>query len=164
MRALVIYRMPSRFFSSSSVAKAASKQAKMSSLPKIHREALHTDQAPAAVGPYSQAVRVDRTIYISGQIPFDPVTMKKVDGDIQAETHQVMKNMDAILKNAGCDFSNVIKTTVLVKNMDEFALVNEVYAQYFKQPYPARACFEVARLPKDVNVEIEAIAMIGPFE
>ena len=92
----------------------------MSSLPKLQREALHTDQAPAAVGPYSQAVRVDRTIYISGnsiqseypltstsgQIPFDPVTMKKVDGDIQAETHQVMKNLEAILKNAGCDFSN----------------------------------------------------------
>jgi len=155
--------MPStRFFSSSSV--APSRPAKMSSLPKLQREALHTDQAPAAVGPYSQAVRVDRTIYISGQIPFDPVTMKKVDGDIQAETHQVMKNLDAILKNAGCDFSNVIKTTVLVKNMDEFALVNEVYAQYFKEPYPARACFEVARLPKDVNVEIEAIAMVGPFE
>lgn len=131
---------------------------------KICREVLHTDDAPSAVGPYSQAVRVDRTIYISGQIGFDPKTMKCVEGGVEAQTHQVLKNMEAILKLKDCDFTNVIKTTVLVKDMGDFALVNAVYAEYFKQPYPARACFEVARLPKDVLVEIEAIAMVGPFE
>lgn len=130
---------------------------------KIDREALHTDDAPSAVGPYSQAVRVDRTIYISGQIGFDPKTMKCVEGGVEEEAHQVLKNMGAILKNSGCDFSNVVKTTVLVKSMDDFAKVNAVYATYFSEPYPARACFEVARLPKDVLVEIEAIAVIGPF-
>jgi len=133
-------------------------------MSKISREALHTDQAPSAVGPYSQAVRVDRTIYISGQIPFDPTTMKCVEGGIEAQTHQVMKNMKAILENAGCDFSNVVKTTVLVQNMDDFGKVNGVYAQYFQEPYPARACYEVAKLPKGVDVEIEAIAVVGPFE
>jgi len=133
-------------------------------MSKLSREALHTDQAPAAVGPYSQAVRVDRTIYISGQIPFDPKTMKCVEGGIEAQTHQVMKNMKAILENAGCDFTNVVKTTVLVQNMDDFGKVNGVYSQYFQEPYPARACYEVAKLPKGVDVEIEAIAMVGPFE
>jgi 2-iminobutanoate/2-iminopropanoate deaminase len=149
-------------FSSNAAGAAPSKNKKMSEA-KIEREPLHTDDAPAAVGPYSQAVRVDRTIYISGQIGFDPATMKCVEGGVEAETHQVLKNMGAILKNAGCDYSNVVKTTVLVQSMDDFAKVNAVYAQYFNEPYPARACFEVARLPKDVNVEIEAIAVKGPF-
>lgn len=133
-------------------------------MSKINREALHTDDAPAAVGPYSQAVRVDRTVYISGQIPFDPKTMKCVEGGVEEQTRQVMENLKAILSNSELDFSNIVKTTVLVKNMEDFARVNGVYAQYFKEPYPARACFEVARLPKDVQVEIEAIAVIGPFE
>lgn len=138
--------------------------AKLTKMSKINREALHTDNAPAAVGPYSQAVRVDRTVYISGQIPFDPKTMKCVEGGVEEQTRQVMENLKAILSNSELDFSNIVKTTVLVKNMEDFARVNGVYAQYFKEPYPARACFEVARLPKDVQVEIEAIAVIGPFE
>jgi len=140
------------------------KEPKVKKMAAIERKALHTDEAPSAVGPYSQAVRVDRTLYISGQIGFDPKTMKCVEGGVEAETHQVLKNMGAILENAGLDFSNVVKTTVLVQSMDDFAKVNAVYATYFKEPYPARACFEVARLPKDVNVEIEAIAVIGPFK
>lgn len=156
--------MPKRKSTSVSSSTAVVSTVKTRRMSKIHRQALHTDQAPAAVGPYSQAVRVDRTIYISGQIPFDPSTMACVEGGIEAQTHQVMKNMKAILENAGCDFSNVVKTTVLVQNMDDFGKVNGVYAQYFAEPYPARACYEVAKLPKGVDVEIEAIAVVGPFE
>merc|ERR1711990_57582 len=158
---LKILIMGKRKSSSSSSSKTEPKTKKMSA---ISREALHTENAPAAVGPYSQAVRVDRTIYISGQIPFDPKTMTCVEGGIEAQTKQVMENMKAILENAGCDFSNVVKTTVLVQNMDDFGKVNGVYATYFSEPYPARACYEVARLPKDVDVEIEAIAVVGPFQ
>jgi len=156
--------MGKRKSSSSSTTKTESSPSKTKKMSKISREALHTENAPAAVGPYSQAVRVERTIYISGQIPFDPKTMQCVEGGIEAQTDQVMKNMKAILENAGCDFSNVVKTTVLVKNMEDFAKVNGVYATYFAEPYPARACYEVARLPKDVDVEIEAIAVVGPFQ
>ncbi|GAA0451996.1 RidA family protein [Alkalibacillus silvisoli] len=120
-----------------------------------------TDQAPAAIGPYSQAVEVDNTVYISGQIPLNPETMEVVSQTIEGQTHQVMKNVGAILKEAGLDYKDLIKTTILLDSMDDFATVNDIYASYLEEPYPTRAAFEVSRLPKDVKVEIEGIAMRG---
>ncbi|MDV2583087.1 RidA family protein [Alkalibacillus haloalkaliphilus] len=117
-----------------------------------------TDQAPAAIGPYSQAVEVDNTLYVSGQIPLNPQTMEVVGDSIEEQTHQVMKNVGAILKEAGLDYSNLVKTTILLDSMDDFATVNDIYASYLEEPYPTRAAFEVSRLPKDVKVEIEGIA------
>ncbi|WP_017186286.1 RidA family protein [Alkalibacillus haloalkaliphilus] len=117
-----------------------------------------TDQAPAAIGPYSQAVEVDNTLYISGQIPLNPETMEVVGNSIEEQTHQVMKNVGAILKEAGLDYTNLVKTTILLDSMDDFATVNDIYASYLEEPYPTRAAFEVSRLPKDVKVEVEGIA------
>ncbi|MDQ0352126.1 2-iminobutanoate/2-iminopropanoate deaminase [Alkalibacillus filiformis] len=117
-----------------------------------------TDQAPAAIGPYSQAVEVDNTLYVSGQIPLNPATMEVVGDSIEEQTHQVMKNVGAILKEAGLNYSNLVKTTILLDSMDDFATVNDIYASYLEEPYPTRAAFEVSRLPKDVKVEIEGIA------
>ncbi|GEN46072.1 RidA family protein [Alkalibacillus haloalkaliphilus] len=117
-----------------------------------------TDQAPAAIGPYSQAVEVDNTLYISGQIPLNPETMEVVGDSIEGQTHQVMKNVGAILKEAGLDYTNLVKTTILLDSMEDFATVNDIYASYLEEPYPTRAAFEVSRLPKDVKVEIEGIA------
>ena len=123
-------------------------------------KALHTDNAPAAIGPYSQAVKAGNLLFVSGQVPFVPETMEIVEGDVKAQTAQSLKNLQAILKEAGADFSNVVKTTVCIKDMNEFAQINEVYAEYFGENKPARACVEVARLPKDVKVEIELIAVL----
>lgn len=123
-------------------------------------EVIHTDNAPAAIGPYSQAIKAGNLLFISGQVPFDPKTMEVVEGDVKVQTAQSLKNLQAILKEAGADFSNVVKTTVFIKDMNEFAQVNEVYAEYFGDNKPARACVEVARLPKDVKVEIELIAVL----
>ncbi|MDN5627423.1 MAG: RidA family protein, partial [Weeksellaceae bacterium] len=112
----------------------------------------------AAIGPYSQACLVNGTLYISGQIPVDPATGKLVEG-IDKETHQVMKNLEAILRKAGMDFSNAVKTTIFLKNMDDFAVVNEIYASYFDNgQYPARETVQVSCLPKNVDVEISMIA------
>ena len=116
-----------------------------------------TDKAPAALGPYSQAQIVGNLVYTSGQIGVDPATGVAPEG-IEAQAHQVFKNLCELLKAAGSDISKVVKTTVFIKNMDDFALVNSIYGQYFAEPYPARSCVEVARLPKDLLVECEVIA------
>ena len=123
-------------------------------------QVIHTENAPAAIGPYSQAVKAGNLLFVSGQVPFGPETMEIVEGDVKAQTAQSLKNLQAILKEAGADFSNVVKTTVFIKDMNEFAQINEVYAEYFGENKPARACVEVARLPKDVKVEIELIAVL----
>ena len=116
-----------------------------------------TDKAPAAIGPYSQAQIVGSLVYTSGQIPIDPATGLIAEG-LEAQAHQVFKNIAALLEAAGSHISKVVKTTVFIKNMDDFAAINAVYGQYFTQPYPARSCVEVARLPKDVLLECEVIA------
>lgn len=119
---------------------------------------IHTEEAPAAIGPYSQACLVNGTLYISGQIPVDPATGNLVEG-IDQETHQVMKNLAAILRKAEMGFSNAVKTTIFLKNMDDFSVVNEIYASYFDDgQYPARETVQVSCLPKNVDVEISMIA------
>jgi 2-iminobutanoate/2-iminopropanoate deaminase len=125
----------------------------------MKHQIIHTDNAPKAIGPYSQAVKAGNMLFVSGQVPFVPETMEIVEGDVQAQTAQSLKNVQAILAEAGLDFSHVVKSTVFIKDMNEFAAINEVYAQYFGENKPARACVEVARLPKDVKVEIEVIAI-----
>ncbi len=121
------------------------------------KQAIATTAAPAAIGPYSQAIESNGTIYISGQIPIDPATGNIADS-IEEQTEQVFKNIAAILNEANCSMDNVVKTTVLLADMNHFATVNEIYASYFNPPYPARAAYQVSRLPKDVLIEIEAIA------
>jgi len=117
-----------------------------------------TDQAPAAIGPYSQAVKINGMIFVSGQIAIDPATGSIADGDVQAQTRQVLNNVKAVLEAAGSSLDKVAKTTVYITDMDNFSKVNEIYAEFFIAQPPARACVEVSRLPKDVSVEIEAIA------
>ena len=124
------------------------------------RQIVQTDKAPAAIGPYSQAVRSGNTVYFSGQIPLDPATMDIVAGGIEAQAEQVMKNLVAVLKAAGADTSKVLKTTCFLSDMNNFVAFNQVYARYFGDAAPARSCVEVARLPKDVLVEVEAIAHV----
>lgn len=126
----------------------------------MSRKIVETDKAPAAIGPYSQAVVSGQTVFVSGQIPINPETGELVEGDIAAQTHQVMKNLKAVLEAANTGFDKVIKMQIFLKDMDDFGAVNEVYGSYLSQPYPARACVEVARLPKNVAVEIDAIANI----
>jgi 2-iminobutanoate/2-iminopropanoate deaminase len=125
------------------------------------REALSTPQAPAAIGPYSQAIRAGGFLFVSGQIPLDPATGTLVDGDVTAQTHRVLRNLGAILTAAGTSFEHVVKTTVYLADMSEFAAMNEVYASYFPAPAPARATVQAARLPRDVRVEIDLIAHLG---
>lgn len=120
---------------------------------------ISTPKAPAAIGPYSQAVAVGNMIYTSGMIPIIPETGALETGDIKAQAKQAIGNLIALLNEAGSNAESVIKTTVFIKNMDDFALVNEVYAEFFKDNCPARSCVEVARLPKDVLIEIEAVAL-----
>ena len=124
------------------------------------KEIISTDKAPAAIGPYSQGVKAGGFLFLSGQIALDPQTMAVVPGDAVAQTEQVMKNMKAALASQGLDFSDVVKTTVFIKDMNEFKRINEVYGRFFVKDAPARSCVEVARLPKDVLVEIEAIALL----
>ena len=126
----------------------------------MKHQVIHTENAPKAIGPYSQAVKAGNMLFVSGQVPFVPETMEIVEGDVKAQTAQSLKNVQAILAEAGLDFSHVVKSTVFIKDMNEFAAINEVYAEYFGENKPARACVEVARLPKDVKVEIEVIAVI----
>jgi len=120
---------------------------------------VQTSNAPAAIGPYSQGIVVNNLFYSSGQIPLTAEGVL-VTGDIKEQTHQVFKNLIAVLDEAGGSLETVVKATVFIKNMDEFASVNEVYGEYFNQHKPARSCVEVARLPKDVLVEIEVIALV----
>ena len=118
-----------------------------------------TDKAPQAIGPYSQAIEVNGIIYTSGVIPINPATGELVTGDITTQAKQAIGNLIALLTEAGSDADSVIKTVVFIKDMNDFAAVNEVYASYFTKDFPARSCVEVARLPKDVLIEIEAIAV-----
>ncbi|XP_055956331.1 2-iminobutanoate/2-iminopropanoate deaminase [Patella vulgata] len=130
----------------------------------VVKRIIQTKKAPKAIGPYSQAVVADRTLYISGQLGLDPETMNLVAGGPEAEADQALKNMGAILEEAGATFNNVVKTTVLLQDINDFARVNEVYAKYFNQALPARAAYQVAALPKSGKVEIEAIALLGELK
>jgi 2-iminobutanoate/2-iminopropanoate deaminase len=125
------------------------------------KQIVQTAKAPGAVGPYSQAVIANGFVYTAGQIPLIPGESKIVEGDIQAQTRQVLENLQAVLEGAGTTFANVVKTTVFLKDMNDFAKMNEVYAQFFPENPPARSTVEVARLPRDVMVEIEVIALVG---
>ncbi|MCK4909014.1 MAG: RidA family protein [Planctomycetes bacterium] len=125
-----------------------------------HKKIISTEQAPKEIGPYSQAVLADGWLFVSGQIPIDPKTNQLLTGDIREQTEQVLKNLQAVLVSAGGQLTDVVKATVYLKDMNEFAAMNEVYAKYFSGEPPARAAMEVARLPKDVKVEIDAIAKI----
>ena len=120
---------------------------------------IYTESAPKAVGPYSQAVETNGLLFISGQIPIDPAIGKIVEGGIKEQTHQVLKNIGAILKAAGYEYMDVVKSTCLLSDMDNFAAMNEVYAQYYAENPPARAAYGVVRLPLGAMVEIETIAM-----
>jgi 2-iminobutanoate/2-iminopropanoate deaminase len=122
------------------------------------KKVIHTDNAPKAVGPYSQAVSMGDFLFCSGQISIDPKTNEVFTGDIKTQTEMVMKNVEAVLAAGGMNFSNIIKTTIFITNMNDFAVVNEVYAKSFKEAPPARSTVAVAGLPKGVNVEIEVIA------
>lgn len=129
----------------------------------IIRRIIHTAKAPAAIGPYSQAVVVDRTMYVSGQLGMDPASGQLVEGGVQAQARQALVNMGEILKAAGCSYENVVKTTVLLADMNDFTNVNDVYKQFFNTNFPARAAYQVAGLPRGGLVEIEAIAVLGPI-
>jgi 2-iminobutanoate/2-iminopropanoate deaminase len=120
---------------------------------------IFTPNAPEPIGPYNQAILTGNTLYISGQIPLDPATNQLVEGSITDHTHLVMKNLRNILDEAGMDFSNVVKTSIFIKNMDDFGSINEAYGSYFEREPPARETVEVSRLPKDVDVEISCIAV-----
>ena len=122
------------------------------------RKVIQTNGAPQAIGPYSQAIDAGGFVFVSGQIPIDPTTSEVVEG-IENQTHQVMKNLNAILKEASITFQEVVKFTIYLNSMDDFAKVNEIYATYLEQPYPARATVEVSRLPKDVLIEMDVIAV-----
>ncbi len=121
---------------------------------------IKTTNAPSAIGPYSQGIVSGGLLFSSGQIPIDPATGNIVPGGSAEQARQALKNLKAVIEAGGSDMSKVIKTVVFIKNMDDFAAVNEVYAEFFTEPYPARSCVEVARLPKDVLVEVEAIAAV----
>jgi reactive intermediate/imine deaminase len=121
------------------------------------REIINTDNAPAAIGPYSQAVRHGNTVYLSGQIPLDPATMQLVDGDIATQADRVFKNLRAVCEAAGGDLGDVIKVNIYMTDLGHFARVNEVMAEYFSEPYPARATVGVSALPLGAEVEVEAV-------
>ena len=128
------------------------------------KTAVATDKAPAAIGPYSQGIRVGNLLFTAGQIPLDPATGQLVAGDVKAQTRQVLKNVAAILEAAGTSLKHVVKTTVFLKSMADFGAMNEVYAQFFTAPYPARSAVAVASLPKDAAVEIETVALLPEKE
>ncbi|MFP6226855.1 RidA family protein [Helicobacter pylori] len=123
------------------------------------KEVIHSTLAPKAIGPYSQAIATNDLVFVSGQLGIDASTGEFKGTDIHSQTTQSMENIKAILKEAGLGMDSVVKTTILLKSLDDFAVVNEIYGSYFKEPYPARATFQVAKLPKDALVEIEAIAV-----
>ena len=125
------------------------------------RQAVASDAAPKAIGPYSQAVRAGDFLFLSGQIPLDPGTGQVVDGGIEAQTRRVMDNLRAVLAAGGATFAHVVRTTIYLADMAEFATVNEIYGGYFEPPAPARATVQVARLPRDVRVEIDVVAYLG---
>ncbi|HEX4641477.1 MAG TPA: RidA family protein, partial [Chthoniobacterales bacterium] len=122
------------------------------------KDIVHSDRGPKPIGPYSQAVKINGLLYLSGQIPLDPKTNEMITGDIKAQTERVLENIKGILESAGSNLHHVVKTTVFLKDMNEFPSMNEVYAKYFTTAHPARSTVQVARLPKDASVEIEVIA------
>lgn len=126
----------------------------------MEKKVIHTEKAPAAIGPYSQAIQANGFIYVSGQLPVDPATGAFAGETIEEQTRQSLTNIRNILIEAGADMSNVVKTTVLLKNIGDFAKMNEIYAEFFTGDCPARAAFEVAALPKNALVEIEAVAVL----
>lgn len=121
---------------------------------------IKTDKAPQAIGPYSQAIICGNLLFTSGQIPIIPETGELAQG-LEAQAHQVFKNIKNLIEASGASMDNVVKTTVFIKDMNDFAKINEIYAEYFTEPYPARSCVEVARLPKDVSLEVETIVEIN---
>ena len=125
----------------------------------MSKEIISTKNAPVAIGPYSQAIKVGNLLFSSGQIPLDTATGELVNSDIKAATKRVLENLKAILEEAGTSLENVIKTVVYLRDMEDFAAVNEIYSQYFTSKQPARSCVQVAKLPKDAMVEIEVVAM-----
>ena len=126
----------------------------------MKKSIISTDKAPAAIGPYSQAIQIGDLLFVSGQVPIDPSTGAIVEGDIKAQAQQSLNNLKAILNAAGTNMGAVVKTTVFLADMNDFAAMNEVYAQFFQEPFPARSAVQVGRLPKDAKVEIEAIAQL----
>lgn len=124
------------------------------------KQTIQTDNAPAAIGPYSQAVRCGDTVYISGQIPLDPASGRLVDGDFQVRIRRVLDNLAAVARAAGGDLEQVVRLTVYLTDMDRFAAVNEIFTEYFREPYPARAAVGVAALPKGADVEMDAIVVL----
>lgn len=122
------------------------------------KKVISTEKAPAAIGPYSQAIEVNGMVYTSGVIPVNPAT-GEIPAEVQGQAEQAFSNLSNLLEEVGSSMENVVKTTVFIKEMDDFGKINEIYADYFTKPYPARSCVEVARLPKDVLLEIEAIAI-----
>jgi 2-iminobutanoate/2-iminopropanoate deaminase len=122
------------------------------------KQALSSADAPKAIGPYSQAVRTGHLMFVSGQIPLDPATGQMVEGDVAVQTRRVMDNLAAVLGGAGLTFAHVVRVTIFLADIGDFAAVNDVYGSYLSQPYPARATVQVARLPRDARVEIDAIA------
>jgi 2-iminobutanoate/2-iminopropanoate deaminase len=123
------------------------------------KQPISTTSAPAAIGPYSQAIKAGGMVYLSGQIPLDPATGQMIEGDIAAQTERVMKNLGAVLEAAGCSFDDVVRTTIFLANLGDFQVVNETYGRYFKGVPPARATVQVAALPRGSKVEIDAIAV-----
>jgi len=123
------------------------------------KQVISTHKAPGAIGPYSQAIKGNGFVFVSGQLPVDPVSGQFAEGGIVAQTKQSLENVRAILAEAGCTLEDVVKTTVFIQDMNDFAVMNKMYAEYFTRDCPARACIEVARLPKDALVEIEVIAI-----
>lgn len=124
------------------------------------KEIIATEKAPAAIGPYSQAVKVGNLLFTSGMIPIDPTTNTLVEGGIEVQAVRALENVKALLEASGTSLDKVVKTVVFIKDMNDFAKVNEIYAKYFTENFPARSCVEVARLPKDVLIEMEAIAEV----
>jgi 2-iminobutanoate/2-iminopropanoate deaminase len=124
----------------------------------VEKEIKINHEAPTAIGPYSHALKIGNLVFASGQIPIDPETGEIVEGGIEKQTKQSLQNLKAVLKPYSIDFSNIVKVTIFLKDMNDFPRVNEMYSQYFDSQFPARSCIEVARLPKDAQIEIEAIA------
>ena len=129
-------------------------------MPNNKKQAIQTDQAPAAIGTYSQAIKSGNTVYLSGQIPLDPETMTLIDGDMEKQIHRVFQNLQAVANASGGSLKDVVKLNVFLTDLTHFSVVSEVMAQYFDQPYPARAAIGVASLPKEAEVEMDAILVI----
>lgn len=127
----------------------------------VRRDAIVTDKAPAAIGPYSQGVKAGGMLFVSGQIPLDPTTGQMVGADIATQTRQVMRNLEAVLAAAGCTFDHVVRSTIYLVDLADFGVVNDIYGEVFPAPAPARATVQVARLPRDARVEIDVIATLA---